>query len=239
MSPHRVPYPQQLCQRAAEWPQSTAVCMSRERFCANLRTPLLAPVHRSPLTETLGTARPVLDIPSTVCVHVVALIAEQHDMGVCDAVGTVQMQRKPPPMTSPRLPKVAGIQPVLSPPSQTAPSPAGGSPADRTTDSERFRDPDQVTDHDRICDLSSLHDLTTRLARTDSLDSALHETLRAGATLLGARRGLVALEPGTDPRGAPRSPAPGARVPLVPPVPSAAPTPCPSAPSASASNTRT
>lgn len=119
------------------------------------------------------------------------------------------MQRKPPPMTSPRLPKVAGIQPVLSPPSQTAPSPAGGSPADRTTDSERFRDPDQVTDHDRICDLSSLHDLTTRLARTDSLDSALHETLRAGATLLGARRGLIALEPGTDPRGAPA--VPGAR----------------------------
>ena len=127
-------------------------------------------------------------------------------MGVCDAIGTVQIQRKPLPMTSPRLPKVAGIQPVISPPSQTAPSSAGSSPADRTTDSERRRDTDQVTDRDRVCDLSSLHELTARLARTDSLDSALHETLRAGADLLGARRGLIALEPGTDPRGIPGGP---------------------------------
>ncbi|OEV27071.1 hypothetical protein AN220_06100, partial [Streptomyces nanshensis] len=63
----------------------------------------------------------------------------------------------------------------------------GGSPADR----------------DRIGDLSSLHDLTIRLVRTTSLDSALRETLRAGATLLGAPRGMVALAPGTDPGSEP------------------------------------
>ncbi|WP_344565445.1 PP2C family protein-serine/threonine phosphatase [Streptomyces axinellae] len=118
-------------------------------------------------------------------------------------------------MTSPRLPKVAGIKPVISPPSQTAPSSAESSPADRTTGSERHRDAEQVTDHDRVTDLSSLHELTALLARTESLDSALHETLRAGATLLGARRGLIALEPGTDPRSAPGGPGvgggPGAR----------------------------
>src|SRR5882757_6941019 len=46
-----------------------------------------------------------------------------------------------------------------------------------------------------VCDLSLLHELTERLARTDDLDAALHEVLRAGATLVGARRGLIALEP--------------------------------------------
>lgn len=46
-----------------------------------------------------------------------------------------------------------------------------------------------------VCDLSLLHELTERLARTAGLDDALHEVLRAGATLVGARRGLIALEP--------------------------------------------
>ncbi|WP_329367102.1 serine/threonine-protein phosphatase [Streptomyces sp. NBC_00669] len=46
-----------------------------------------------------------------------------------------------------------------------------------------------------VCDLSLLHELTERLARTAALDDALHEVLRAGATLVGARRGLIALDP--------------------------------------------
>ncbi len=46
-----------------------------------------------------------------------------------------------------------------------------------------------------VCDLSLLHELTERLARTSGLDDALHEVLRAGATLIGARRGLITLEP--------------------------------------------
>ncbi|WP_307826656.1 PP2C family protein-serine/threonine phosphatase [Streptomyces pactum] len=46
-----------------------------------------------------------------------------------------------------------------------------------------------------VSDLTTLHELTERLARTTTLDSALHELLRAGAALVGARRGLVALEP--------------------------------------------
>ncbi|NKQ23724.1 PP2C family protein-serine/threonine phosphatase, partial [Streptomyces galbus] len=46
-----------------------------------------------------------------------------------------------------------------------------------------------------VSDLTTLHELTERLARTGSLDDALQELLRAGAALVGAQRGLVALEP--------------------------------------------
>ncbi|MFF8786544.1 PP2C family protein-serine/threonine phosphatase [Streptomyces sp. NPDC015125] len=46
-----------------------------------------------------------------------------------------------------------------------------------------------------ISDLSTLHDLTEQLARTRTLEDALHELLRAGASLVGARRGLVVLAP--------------------------------------------
>jgi serine phosphatase RsbU (regulator of sigma subunit) len=46
-----------------------------------------------------------------------------------------------------------------------------------------------------VCDLSLVHELTERLARTNVLDDTLHEVLRAGATLVGARRGMIALEP--------------------------------------------
>ncbi|WP_343244985.1 GAF domain-containing protein, partial [Streptomyces sp. SID14478] len=47
-----------------------------------------------------------------------------------------------------------------------------------------------------VSDLTTLHELTERLARTAALDDALHELLRAGAALMGARRGLVVMEPG-------------------------------------------
>lgn len=46
-----------------------------------------------------------------------------------------------------------------------------------------------------VTDLTTLQELTERLARTGSLDTALQELLEAGATLLGARRGMVVLEP--------------------------------------------
>ncbi|MFF4752287.1 PP2C family protein-serine/threonine phosphatase [Streptomyces sp. NPDC002514] len=53
-----------------------------------------------------------------------------------------------------------------------------------------------------VSDLTTLHELTERLARTDSLDPALQELLSAGAALVGARRGLFVLEPddGLGPR---------------------------------------
>ncbi len=46
-----------------------------------------------------------------------------------------------------------------------------------------------------ISDLTTLHDLSERLPRTRTVEEALHETLRAGASLAGARRGLIALRP--------------------------------------------
>ncbi|MGB8945563.1 MAG: phosphatase, partial [Streptomyces sp.] len=46
-----------------------------------------------------------------------------------------------------------------------------------------------------ISDLTTLQELTERLARTATLDEALHELLHAGAALVGARRGLLVLEP--------------------------------------------
>jgi hypothetical protein len=46
-----------------------------------------------------------------------------------------------------------------------------------------------------ISDLTTLHGLTERLGHTTALGDALHETLRAGASLLGARRGLLTLRP--------------------------------------------
>ncbi|MBO8195688.1 serine/threonine-protein phosphatase [Streptomyces oryzae] len=134
-------------------------------------------------------------------------------------------------MTSPHLPKVAGIQPVVSSNSSTnaaassAAAPAGsttsttspGAPGSSNARSSAASAADtsaqtappeaggSLADRNRICDLSSLHDLTTRLVRTTSLDTALRETLRAGSTLLGAPRGMIALEPGTDPGSEPSS----------------------------------
>ncbi|MET9860809.1 PP2C family protein-serine/threonine phosphatase [Streptomyces smyrnaeus] len=131
-------------------------------------------------------------------------------------------------MTSPHLPKVAGIQPAVS--SNTSTTAAGSSAASPTASTTASgsaattasaaapadpsaADPSARTaptdtasalaDRNRICDLSSLHDLTTRLVRTKSLDTALRETLRAGSALLGAPRGMIALEPGTDPGSEP------------------------------------
>ncbi|GGU23632.1 hypothetical protein GCM10010289_51430 [Streptomyces violascens] len=92
-------------------------------------------------------------------------------------------------MSAPHLPKVAGIDPAVPPPAHTrAPLP---SPAAHT--------PPGAVLQDRLAgwvsDLTTLHELTERLARTTALDDALDELLKAGAALVGARRGLVVLEP--------------------------------------------
>ncbi|MFH8368051.1 PP2C family protein-serine/threonine phosphatase [Streptomyces sp. NPDC018031] len=89
-----------------------------------------------------------------------------------------------------RSPKVAGIDPSVPSPAHTA---------DPVTPGPAAPPPPNPLVLDRLAgwvsDLTTLHDLTERLARTTTLDSALHELLRAGAALVGARRGLVALEP--------------------------------------------
>ncbi len=51
-----------------------------------------------------------------------------------------------------------------------------------------------------ISDLTTVQALTERIGRTGTLDDAIHETLRAGASLLGARRAFLALRP-AEPQG--------------------------------------
>ncbi|MFF4278170.1 PP2C family protein-serine/threonine phosphatase [Streptomyces kronopolitis] len=128
-------------------------------------------------------------------------------------------------MSAPHVPKVAGIEPALPAPAHTvaphatnAPADAGsgtpsegapGAPRDAGSDASSAGadgtspgvsgDGQLAAVQDRlagwISDLSTLHDLTERLAHTRTLEDALRELLRAGAALVGARRGLVVLAP--------------------------------------------
>ncbi|MBT2443976.1 SpoIIE family protein phosphatase [Streptomyces sp. ISL-36] len=136
----------------------------------------------------------MLDIPPLVRVHVDAWIAAQNDMGVCDAIARNAPVGRPIDMSAPHLPKVAGIDSTVPSPAHTAapvapatppPAPLPGFPG--------------ALIQDRLAgwvsDLTTLHELTESLIRTGSLDEALREVLRAGAALVGARRGMVVLEP--------------------------------------------
>ncbi|MEV0219380.1 PP2C family protein-serine/threonine phosphatase [Streptomyces sp. NPDC050704] len=138
----------------------------------------------------------MLDIPSRVRVHVETLLAAQNDMGVCDAIEQYAPVGKPDAMNAPHLPKVAGIDSTVPSPAHTV-APAPAVPGTSSTTSPNA--PGAVL-QDRLAgwvsDLTTLHELTERLARTASLTDALQELLRAGAALVGARRGLVVLEPG-------------------------------------------
>ncbi|MFD5110759.1 PP2C family protein-serine/threonine phosphatase [Streptomyces sp. NPDC058391] len=129
----------------------------------------------------------MLDIASVVRVHVDVLIAAQNDMGVCDAIERKEPVGRPDVMSAPNMPKVAGIDPIVPAPAHTT-SPFDDLPAAPGTLIQ-----DRLAGW--VSDLTTLHELTERLARTGSLDDALHELLRAGAALVGARRGLVVLEP--------------------------------------------
>ncbi|MET7692621.1 PP2C family protein-serine/threonine phosphatase [Streptomyces sp. NPDC005483] len=137
----------------------------------------------------------MLDIPSRVRVHVETLLAAQNDMGVCDAFEQYAPVGKPDAMNAPHPPKVAGIDSTVPAPAHTvAPAPA----APGTSSAPAPNAPGALL-QDRLAgwvsDLTTLHELTERLARTDALSEALQELLHAGAALVGARRGLVVLEP--------------------------------------------
>ncbi|GGV01663.1 hypothetical protein GCM10010260_42740 [Streptomyces filipinensis] len=107
-------------------------------------------------------------------------------------------------MSAPHPPKVAGIDSAVPTPAHTvAPTPpapgVGPSPDAPAVPAPHGPAPSALL-QDRLAgwvsDLTTLHELTERLSRTNALEPALHELLRAGAALVGARRGLVALEPG-------------------------------------------
>jgi serine phosphatase RsbU (regulator of sigma subunit) len=138
----------------------------------------------------------MLDISSRVRVHVETPLAAQNDMGVCDAIEQYAPVGKPDVMNAPHLPKVAGIDSTVPSPAHTvapAPAPAGASSAATPAGAGALLQ-DRLAGW--VSDLTTLHELTERLARTATLDDALQELLRAGAALVGARRGLVVMEPG-------------------------------------------
>jgi hypothetical protein len=91
-------------------------------------------------------------------------------------------------MSTTRVPKVAGTKPPIPAAPHTSAPAAECRPVDRL-----------AAVQDRlacwISDLTTLHELTERLAGTTGLDDSLREVLRAGAALVGARRGLLVLEP--------------------------------------------
>lgn len=90
-------------------------------------------------------------------------------------------------MSAPHLPKVAGIDPEVPVSTHTAaplrevPAAPGAFIQDRLAG--------------WVSDLTTLHELTERLVGTATLGTALNELLSAGAALVGARRGLLVLEP--------------------------------------------
>ncbi|MFI0775520.1 SpoIIE family protein phosphatase [Streptomyces sp. NPDC021212] len=90
-------------------------------------------------------------------------------------------------MNSPHPPKVAGIDSSLPGPTQTADPISAPLPGPDPGVQDRLAG--------WVSDLTTLHELTERLVHTSTLDDALRELLRAGAALVGAQRGLVALEP--------------------------------------------
>ncbi|MDF9814295.1 PP2C family protein-serine/threonine phosphatase [Streptomyces sp. SPB162] len=91
-------------------------------------------------------------------------------------------------MSTTRVPKVAGTKPPIPAAPHTSAPAAECRPVDRL-----------AAVQDRlacwISDLTTLHELTERLAGTAGLEDSLREVLRAGAALVGARRGLLVLEP--------------------------------------------
>ncbi|MBF8171219.1 serine/threonine-protein phosphatase [Streptomyces olivaceus] len=105
-------------------------------------------------------------------------------------------------MNAPHPAKVAGIDSTVPSPAHTVASAApDASPVTGAAATSAAVGPDApgAPLQDRLAgwvsDLTTLHELTERLVRTDTLSEGLDEVLRAGAALVGARRGLVVLEP--------------------------------------------
>ncbi|WP_411081700.1 PP2C family protein-serine/threonine phosphatase [Streptomyces sp. cmx-18-6] len=129
----------------------------------------------------------MLDIRLLLRVDVDALIAAQNHMGVCDAIRRIEPVGKLAAMSAPHLPKVAGIDPEVPVSTHTAAPLAQVPAAPGAFIQDRLAG--------WVSDLTTLHELTERLAGTATLDAALDELLHAGAALVGARRGLLVLEP--------------------------------------------
>ncbi|MET8687640.1 PP2C family protein-serine/threonine phosphatase [Streptomyces sp. NPDC004732] len=120
-------------------------------------------------------------------------------MGVCNAFEHYAPAGKPSAMNAPHLPKVAGIDSTVPPPAHTVAPSAQTAPASEHAAGAFVPSAPGAVIQDRLAgwvsDLTTLQELTERLARTATLDEAVREFLRAGASLVGARRGLAVIEP--------------------------------------------
>ncbi|MFC7217983.1 PP2C family protein-serine/threonine phosphatase [Streptomyces polyrhachis] len=102
------------------------------------------------------------------------------------------------PLSTPSLPNVAGIdlpRAPLAPPAAAAAQAGAEGPRAVGAPGGAGEDADRGALTSWIADLTTLHELTSSLSHTAGLDDALHEVLRAGALLVGARRGFVVLRP--------------------------------------------
>ncbi|MGJ5898201.1 PP2C family protein-serine/threonine phosphatase [Streptomyces niveiscabiei] len=109
-------------------------------------------------------------------------------------------------MNAPHPPKVAGIDSTVPAPAHTAAPVSAGPPAAAVplpSAAPTCAPAPGTALQDRLAgwvsDLTTLHELTERVSRTDTLPEALDELLRAGAALVGAARGLVVLDPADGP----------------------------------------
>src|SRR5919108_2410385 len=127
----------------------------------------------------------MLDIPLRVRVHVETLLAAQNDMGVCDAFEQYAPVGKPDAMNAPHPPKVAGIDSTVPSPAHTVAPAAPDTPAVPPPHAPGTVLQDRLAGW--VSDLTTLHELTERLARTDALEPALRELPRARAALVGPR----------------------------------------------------
>jgi hypothetical protein len=159
------------------------------------------------------------------------LAATPNHMGVCDAFAQNAPTGKLRAMSAPHLPKVAGINSSVPGPAQTAAAPpalSDASGSDSGAGADGPHDPDGGAPAatgtgpaaaerlaGRVSDLTTLHDLTERLAATATLEAATEEVLRAGAALAGARRGLVVVEPPAGPPSGARATAAPVRRPSL------------------------
>ncbi|MFE4577230.1 PP2C family protein-serine/threonine phosphatase [Streptomyces chartreusis] len=114
-------------------------------------------------------------------------------MGVCDAFEQYAPVGKPDAMNAPHPPKVAGIDSTVPSPAHTVAPATSGASAVTPPSAPGALLQDRLAGW--VSDLTTLHELTERLARTATLADAMEELLRAGSALVGARRGLVVLEP--------------------------------------------
>lgn len=131
-----------------------------------------------------------MNITSTMHVDADLLVSAHNGMVVCDAIERNAPRQKPVAMSAPNMPKVAGIDCTVPAPTQTVlllDTPRHSSTPFRSRRARGFRTGRPAGFSDPTPSMNSPNAWPGPV----SLDSALHELPRAGASLVGTRRGLI------------------------------------------------